>query len=140
VALTIEQAAHAVRAIGTGLPDVAWVATNRVCRYGKTVIVAQAVDTWGADRKPSRWRKGRKTVNARYRVTGRGTRRGRDALPDRRPVLHMGPRPQRRHLPTRKTGNPKRYPAMAARPAVWTRPATSSSPAPPSCTPPNRPA
>jgi hypothetical protein len=118
--VTIAQAAAHVAQIGRQLDDVTWRATNRAARYGKTLIVEEAVDMFGSDRRPSRWKRGRKTVNARYRI-----RRDHGAVSG---VLYPTGDPfytftagRRPGVYRTRLGNPKRYPAMAARPEHWHR-------------------
>lgn len=58
--------------IASSLDEVAFRSSHKVGQYGKGVLLGEARSMFGADRKPSNWKRGRKTVNARYTVKRQG--------------------------------------------------------------------
>jgi hypothetical protein len=118
--VTLAQAAAHVATIGRDLDAVALRASHRAAQYGKRLVVAEAVEMFGPDRRPHNWRKGRKTVNARYTIKQSGGVVSGVLYPTGDPfyVFTVG---RHRGSYTTKRGNRKGYPAMAGRPEHWHR-------------------
>jgi hypothetical protein len=125
VADTPAQAAAKLGRLADSLDDVAYRATAKAARYGKGLLLEGARDAFGGDRRPSRWRKGRRTAGARYTLRRTaGTTTG-VLYPTSDPTYTFLKGRHAGAYPTRQTGTLKRYPAMAPRhvDALWSRPA-----------------